>query len=118
MLEYGHGRLLDLKTKAVIYSSAEWEYTESLCWYVERSVKAANDFDAEFDAAIRTILDNPQRFPFCDDRHQFYLMLSRTHRKSHFTGEIDSGRTKDCPEADDTCAICNANHAGFLVLEP
>ena len=70
------GRPLDLKTKVVIYSNAELEYTESLCWYAMRSAKAAIDFDAEFDAAIRAILDDPQSFPFCDDRHQFYLLRS------------------------------------------
>ena len=74
MHENEHGRPLDLKTKVVIYSNAEREYTESLCWYSTRSATAASDFDAEFDAAIRTILDDAQRFPFCDDRHQFYLM--------------------------------------------
>ena len=74
MRENEQGRLLDLKTKVVVYSSAEQDYTKSLCWYSSRSAKAASDFDAEFDAAIRTISDVAQRFPFCDDRHQFYLM--------------------------------------------
>lgn len=74
LLENEQGRLLDLKTKVVIYSSAERDYTESLCWYSSRSTNAASDFDAEFDAAIRTIAGDTQRFPFCDDRHQFYLM--------------------------------------------
>ena len=71
MLENEDGRPLDLKTKVVIYSIAKREYTKSLCWYVERSDKAASDYDSEFDAAIRTILDDPQRFPFFDDHHQF-----------------------------------------------
>ena len=76
MREYEQGRLLDLKTKVVIYSSAERDYIESLCWYATRSANAASDFDVEFDTAIRTIADDAQRFPFCDDRHQFYLMRS------------------------------------------
>jgi len=74
MRENEQGRLLDLKTKVVIYSCAERDYTESLCWYATRSANVARNFDTEFDAAIRTIVEDSKRFPFCDDRHQFYLM--------------------------------------------
>lgn len=63
-----------LTCKIVIYSIAGRDYTDSLCWYAERSNKAASDYDSDSDAPIRTILAGTQRFPFCDDRHQFFLM--------------------------------------------
>jgi len=68
------GRLPDLKTKILVYSTAEEEYTESLSWYAERSIHAATEFDREFDLALAKISTNPERFPRCDARHQFYLM--------------------------------------------
>jgi len=68
------GKLPDLKTKIVVYSLAEEEFSECLSWYAERSMQAAADFDREFDAALATISSNPERFPNCDTRHQFYLM--------------------------------------------
>lgn len=58
----------------IFCSAAEMEYTESLCWYAERSVEAAHDFDAELDWAIHQIAKSPERFPQCDERHRFYLM--------------------------------------------
>ncbi len=69
-----HGEPRDLKTKISIYSIAEQEYTESLSWYAERSIDTAREFDREFDLALTTISSNPERFPHCDERHQFYLM--------------------------------------------
>ncbi|MDB4766493.1 hypothetical protein OAG71_02265 [bacterium] len=39
-------------TNVIICSAAEIDYTESLTWYAERSLDAANDFDAEFDRAL------------------------------------------------------------------
>ena len=46
----------------------------SLCWYAERSQRAAAGFQAEFDRAVASIEGDPHRFPRCDDRHRFYLM--------------------------------------------
>lgn len=69
-----HGRLPDLETKLVLYLSAEDEFSESLSWYAERSIQAAADFDREFDAALATISSDPERFPYFDTRHQYYLM--------------------------------------------
>ncbi len=60
-------------SKLRVISAAEWEYTEALRWYAERSIQAAEGFDAEFDKAL-TISADPNRFPRCDDRHRFYLM--------------------------------------------
>ena len=61
-------------TDVIVCSAAEIDYTESLRWYTERSVDAANNFDNEFDWAIKQITANPERFPMCDGRHRFFLM--------------------------------------------
>lgn len=60
--------------KLHIVSAAESEFAEALCWYAERSRQAAEKFDREFDAALTAISTAPRRYPFCDDRHRFYLM--------------------------------------------
>ncbi|MEZ5944682.1 MAG: type II toxin-antitoxin system RelE/ParE family toxin [Planctomycetaceae bacterium] len=60
--------------KVIICSAAEVDFTESLKWYAERSIEAANDFDAEFDKALTQIAENPERFPKCDTRHRYYLL--------------------------------------------
>jgi plasmid stabilization system protein ParE len=61
-------------SKARVISAAESDFTEALCWYAERSQRAAERFDAEFDKAMATIGADPRRFPYCDERHRFYLM--------------------------------------------
>ncbi|MCI0331905.1 MAG: type II toxin-antitoxin system RelE/ParE family toxin [Planctomycetes bacterium] len=61
-------------SKPRIISAAEREYTEALCWYTERSQRAAEGFDAEFDNALAAISSDPLRFPLIDERHRFYLM--------------------------------------------
>ena len=58
----------------IVCSAAEVDYTESLCWYAERSVDAAISFDVEFDRALNQIAGDPERFPMCDARHRFFLM--------------------------------------------
>ena len=58
----------------IICSAAEVDFTESLKWYAERSIDAANDFDAEFDRAISQIAADPERFPKCDARHRYFLL--------------------------------------------
>lgn len=64
----------DSMNKLRLISPAEWEYTEALCWYAERSQRAAEGLDVEFDKALMSIAADPLRFPKCDDRHHFYLM--------------------------------------------
>ena len=61
-------------TELVVSSAAEFDYADALAWYTERSVKAAERFDAELDRALQTIASDPERFPRCDDHHQYYLM--------------------------------------------
>ena len=58
----------------VVCSAAEDEYVDALTWYAERSVEAAELFDAEFDQALQSIRSDPERFPQCDNRHHYYLM--------------------------------------------
>ena len=57
-----------------ICSAAEVDFRESLKWYAERSIEAANDFDAELDRAISQIAADPERFPMCDARHRYFLL--------------------------------------------
>lgn len=57
-----------------VTSAAERDYTEALCWYAERSLKAAEGFEAAVDASFAMIAADPERFPFCDDRHRYYLL--------------------------------------------
>jgi len=61
-------------SKPRVLSPAELDFTEALCWYAERSQRAAEGFDAEFDKALAAIGADPRRFSLCDDRHRFYLM--------------------------------------------
>ena len=61
-------------TNVIVCSAAEVDYTESLKWYAERSIEAANDFDAEFDRAISKIASDPERFPKCDSCHRYFLL--------------------------------------------
>jgi plasmid stabilization system protein ParE len=58
----------------LIAAAAEQDYTEALSWYAERSERAARGFETEFERAIQAIQMAPQRFPFCDGSHRFYLM--------------------------------------------
>ncbi len=60
--------------EVVIASSAEEDFAEALTWYAERSIPAAEGFEAEFERALETIAAAPERFPCCDDEHRFYLM--------------------------------------------
>ena len=58
----------------IVSSAAEGDYADALSWYAERSVHAAERFDADFDKALMAIASDPERFPQCDERHHFYLM--------------------------------------------
>ena len=58
----------------LIGEGADEDYAESLRWYAERSKQAAEGFEAEFARSLEAIAANPDRYPFCDDRHRFYLL--------------------------------------------
>ena len=93
----------------IVCSAAEVDYTESLCWYAERSVDAANDFDTEFDRALTHIAADPEHFRCAtlatgisscgDSRSGSFIkspaktsssLLSRTGRVLPIIGSIDS----------------------------
>jgi len=61
-------------TDPLILAAAEEDYTESLAWYAEHSQLAAAGFEAEFERAVEAIKSDPERFPYCDSRHRYYLM--------------------------------------------
>jgi len=55
-------------------SPAAADFTESMCWYAERDPELAQEFESEFDGALRRIVDSPDRFPAFDDRHHYLQM--------------------------------------------
>ena len=57
-----------------VCSAAEAEYANALCWYAERSVDVALDFESEFEAVLVKIAESPDRYPACDSRHRYVLM--------------------------------------------
>jgi plasmid stabilization system protein ParE len=61
-------------SEVAIIAGAEEDYSQSLQWYVERSMQAAQGFEAEFERALEAIAANPHRYPRCDDRHRFFVM--------------------------------------------
>jgi len=58
----------------LISAGAEQDYAESLSHYAKRSKRAAEGFQAAFNAALAAIAARPESYPFCDDRHRFYLL--------------------------------------------
>ncbi|MFN0056760.1 MAG: type II toxin-antitoxin system RelE/ParE family toxin [Planctomycetales bacterium] len=60
--------------EVVIAAAAEDDFAESLRWYAERSMRAAEGFQAEFQRALESIATNPDRFPSCDNRHRYCLL--------------------------------------------
>jgi len=58
----------------LITEGAEEDYLASLRWYADRSKRAAEGFEAEFERALEAIAANPDRYPSCDDRHRYYLL--------------------------------------------
>ncbi len=64
----------DSMARIRICSAAAEEYSQTLKWYAERSLKAAEDFDRAFDSALQTIAETPHRFPLCDSRNRQFLL--------------------------------------------
>lgn len=58
----------------LITEGAEQDYNDSFQWYAARSQEAAVGFEAEFERALDAITANPDTYPYCDDRHRFYLL--------------------------------------------
>src|SRR5438094_430604 len=55
-------------------AEAEAEYEAAFAWYLARSPKAANGFEAAFERALGSIAINPELHPLCDDRHRFCVL--------------------------------------------
>jgi plasmid stabilization system protein ParE len=58
----------------LIAQGAEDDYTDSLRWYAERSLRAANGFEAEFLKALESIAISPDAHPLCDHQHRYYML--------------------------------------------
>lgn len=71
---YGKGLKPVLVDEITIHPAAEAEYEEALGWYLDRSIEAAERFEAAFAEAIEAILTSPIMFPKCDEFHQYVLL--------------------------------------------
>jgi len=85
----------------VITSAAEEDFAEALRWYTERSERAAEGFEAEFERALESIGADPLRFPYCDDRHRYFLMqrypyqvIYREHQEQLFIIAVAHAKRK------------------------
>lgn len=45
----------------LISAAAEQDHSEALAWYAERSIRAAEGFEAEFAAALLVVAEHPER---------------------------------------------------------
>lgn len=61
-------------TEVIITSVAERDFAESLCWYAEKDLEVANDFDREFQRVVSELRVDPARFPLYDDPYRFILL--------------------------------------------
>jgi plasmid stabilization system protein ParE len=58
----------------VLLPGAELDYQEGYVWYHARSERAAENFEAAIEHALSLIADDPEQWPFCDDRHRLYIL--------------------------------------------
>ncbi len=56
------------------HPAAEADYRAALAWYMARGLQTAAKFEAAIQGALQTIADNPDLWPFCDDRHRCYVL--------------------------------------------
>lgn len=56
------------------HPEAEQEYLSSLAWYNDRSPDAAFDFESEFQRAVSTIAEAPERWPVYFSRCRRYVL--------------------------------------------
>ncbi len=57
-----------------LHAAAEEEYEAALAWYLARSVRAADRFEAAVERAIEYVSTFPEASPLCDDRHRYYAL--------------------------------------------
>jgi plasmid stabilization system protein ParE len=58
----------------VLLEVAKSEYFSALQWYSGKSLAVAERFSSEFNAAIESIVRNPEQHPRWDDQHRYYLL--------------------------------------------
>lgn len=58
----------------IFLPSAEADYQQALNWYRSRSAQAAAGFEAATEVALQRIRDAPEQWPYCDERHRFYIL--------------------------------------------
>ena len=59
------------------HPEAAAEFEEALCWYSERSERAAKRFDEAVSKALRDIEQAPDRWPLIDRRHRFRILENK-----------------------------------------
>ncbi len=52
------------------HPDANAELESSANWYAKQSAAAARDFIVAVDVAVETVVSDPNRFAFVDERHQ------------------------------------------------
>jgi plasmid stabilization system protein ParE len=57
-----------------LHAAAEAEYEAALAWYLERSPRAADGFEAAVERALASVTAAPELDPLCGDRHRFCLL--------------------------------------------
>ena len=60
--------------EVTLHPDAEADYEHALAWYLDRSLPAADRFEAAFDSAVNAIRANPSTFPACDPHHRYVLL--------------------------------------------
>lgn len=54
-----------------LHAAAESEYEAALAWYLARSARAADGFEAAVERALRFVAAFPEACPLCDVRHRY-----------------------------------------------
>lgn len=73
--------------KLRVLTEAENEYNEALDYYIERSEEVANSFIVEFESAIDTILQSPQRWRGEQDGTRIYRLANYPYTLRYQEGE-------------------------------
>ena len=60
----------------IFLRGAQRDYDESCDWYAERSDSALIGFQTAVETVLREIVENPERWAYCDERHR-YRQLKR-----------------------------------------
>lgn len=58
---------------------ASSDYDDAFNWYFSRSESAAEGFEEAVEPAIAEIVQAPDRWPLCDNRHRQHLLRRYPH---------------------------------------